>query len=210
MELRQSKAYALALAVPLSVLVMLALGSRPTVAQGMGGYEQPHMVRFGIAGGAVVPTSNAREALKTGVHGQAFVLLNLLQGIPLRLNLGYQRMSLKDALAAGQSGASGGTQSILAGVAGTQIDLLRGPVRPYIVAGVGGFDVRNNLDALAGSTASSTSQLKFGIDGGAGLSLKLGRLAAFVEGRVQNVYANGALANAKSIQSVPVSFGLLF
>ena len=55
-----------------------------------------------------------------------------------------------------------------------------------------------------------TSQLKFGIDGGAGLALKIGRLYAFIEGHLQNVYTQRGLIDAKSIQAVPVSFGVLF
>src|SRR5512146_1401680 len=151
--------------------VALVAATRPAAAQRMSnGFEQPHMVRFGIAGGAVVPTSDARVALKTGIHGQAFVLVNVLPSFPLRFNLGYQHMDLKEALNAGQTSESPGSQSMISGVAGTQIDLIHGPLRPYIVAGVGGFDVRNSINALStqGSTVS-TSSFKFGIDGGAGL-----------------------------------------
>ena len=41
--------------------------------------------------------------------------------------------------------------------------------------------------------------------------MKLGRLSAFVEGRVQNVYTKDTgVINSKDIRAVPVSFGLLF
>jgi hypothetical protein len=58
--------------------------------------------------------------------------------------------------------------------------------------------------------STSTSQFSFGLDGGAGLAVSIGRLSAFVEGRVQNVYTQKGMTNLKSIQSVPVSFGILF
>ncbi len=195
-----------------AALVVLA-GAHPLAAQ-----QQP-LLRFGVAGGVIVPTSDARSALKQGVHAQAFVLVNLLPGLPLRLNLGYQKFNIKQALAGAVTGTEStsadgeaGTSNILAGVAGTQIDLLRGPIRPYIMAGVGGFDITTTMNALsAGGTAStSQSSLKFGVDGGAGLAIKLGRLSAFVEGRIQNIYTQNGLANLKNIQAVPVSFGLLF
>lgn len=165
-----------------------------------------HLVRVGFAGGVVVPTADARNALKNGVQGQGFLLLNLA-GFPLRLNLGYQHFDLAQALASSQNAS--GSSSILGGVAGTQIDLLRGPVRPYLLAGIGGFNVTNMLTASSGAS-TSRSQFNFGVDGGAGISVALGRLSAFVEGRVQNVYTQHGAIDLKSIQSVPVSFGILF
>lgn len=89
---------------------------------------------------------------------------------------------------------------------GTQIYLIGGPLRPYITAGVGAFHIRSALSGQA-----TTSQMKFGVNGGAGLTLKLGPISAFVEGDVQNVYTSeGGLIDTKTIQAVPVSFGLLF
>ncbi len=171
-----------------------------------------HLIRIGAAGGVVVPTSDTRAALKQGIHAQGFVLVNLRPGMPLRFNLGYQKFDLKPALGAATSptavAADSGSTEILAGVAGTQLDLLHGPVRPYVMLGLGGFDVRSVLTAAAG--ANAVSQLKFGIDGGVGLALRLGRLDAFVEGHLQNVYTQRGLIDARSIQAVPVSFGVLF
>ncbi len=165
---------------------------------------EQHLVRIGFAGGVVVPTADARNAFKNGVQGQGFLLFNL-GGFPLRLNLGYQHFDLAQALQASQTGSS----NILGGVAGTQIDLLHGPVRPYVLAGVGGFNVMNSLTPTSGPS-TSTSQFNFGLDGGAGLAISIGRLSAFVEGRVQNVYTQHGMTDMKSIQSVPVSFGILF
>ncbi|HEY7232504.1 MAG TPA: outer membrane beta-barrel protein [Gemmatimonadaceae bacterium] len=195
---------AIRLALPLALLA--PLGS-------LRAQQDQHLVRIGFAGGVVVPTADARNAFKTGVQGQGFLLFNL-GGFPLRLNLGYQHFSLADALKSAQSGAGAGatadgSSSILGGVAGTQINLLPGPVRPYILAGVGGFNVTNMLTSTSG-LSTSTSQFSFGLDGGAGLAVSIGRLSAFVEGRVQNVYTQKGMTNLKSIQSVPVSFGILF
>lgn len=193
---------AIRLALPLALLAPLGLRAQ----------QDQHLVRVGFAGGVVVPTADARNAFKTGVQGQGFLLFNL-GGFPLRLNLGYQHFSLADALKSAQSGLGGGTtdgsSNILGGVAGTQINLLPGPVRPYILAGVGGFNVTNMLTPSSGPS-TSTSQFNWGLDGGAGLAISIGRLSAFVEGRVQNVYTPKGMTNLKSIQSVPVSFGILF
>ncbi len=193
-----------------AVAVALALLAVTSVARAQQLTDDgQHPIRIGAAGGLVVPTANTRTALKQGVHAQAFVLLNLLHGMPLRLNLGYHKFDLKQALGPATSPTTDpGSTQILAGVAGTQIELLHGPVRPYVTIGVGGFDVMRAMSAAAGG--ASVSQLNVGIDGGAGLALKIGRLDAFVEGHLQNVYTQRGLIDARSIQAVPVSFGVLF
>ncbi|HEY7877512.1 MAG TPA: outer membrane beta-barrel protein [Gemmatimonadaceae bacterium] len=168
------------------------------------GYEQPHKLRIGFGGGVDVPTSNAGDAFKNGVHGQAFLLVSLGMLPALRFNLGYSKFNLKDALNGGGSGDS----RILSGTAGMKIDLLHGPVRPYVLAGVGAFNIKNTL--TASDSTGSASETKFGVDGGAGLAFRVGRIDAFVEGRVQNVFTNKGVINASTIRTVPVSFGIIF
>ena len=84
-----------------------------------------------------------------------------------------------------------------------------GPIRPYVTAGLGAFRISDDLQN-ASSTAPPTSAIKFGIDGGAGVRIKFGRLEAFVEGKVQNVYTDQGAINTKTITSIPVTFGVLF
>lgn len=200
-------------AAPYLLAALALVPSLPgsTRAQGLGmpgmsgGMQRPSLIQLGVAGGVIVPTSNARDALKQGVHAKVFTLINLLPGLPLKFDLGYQRFNLKQALLAGQQ-AQSGNQQILSGTGGTQIYLIRGPIRPYIAAGVGAFDIRSALSGQA-----TTSQMQFGVNGGAGISVKLGPISAFVEGDIQNVYTSQTgLIDSKSIQAVPVSFGLLF
>ncbi|NJD10508.1 MAG: hypothetical protein FIB01_08770 [Gemmatimonadetes bacterium] len=161
------------------------------------------LVRIGFGGGVAVPVSDAGSALKSGINGQAFVLVNL-GGIPLRFCLGYQKLGLKEALAAGATGA----RRLLSGVGGVNLALLRGgPVTPYVTAGLGIFSLRDEL--AAGSIATPLDQTKFGIDGGAGLRLRLGPLEAFAEGRVQNIWTDQGAIDARSIRTVPVTFGMI-
>ena len=96
-------------------------------------------------------------------------------------------------------------------VGGLQINLLRGPVRPYITAGVGAFDIRGITETTTSTSASSTmSRINFGVDAGAGVAVVMGRVSAFAEGRVQNVYTKdgGFIKSAKQINVIPVTFGL--
>ena len=173
--------------------------------------EEQHMVRVGFGGGVTVPVSDARDAFKDGVNGTGFVLVRLGPLPALRFAFTYDRFKLKPVggvtPAAGEDEA--GHSQILGGTAGIKLHLIPGPVRPYVMAGLGAFNVQQLMNVASGS--QTTSATNFGVDGGAGIEVKIGRLAAFAEGRIQNVYTkNTGLVNKTSIQSVPVSFGLVF
>ena len=194
---------------------MLALfASAPTFAQrsmGSGGLDD-HMVRVGFGGGVSVPVSDAKEAFKDGVNGTGFVLVHILGGLPaLRFAFSYDRYKLKQV--GGLTPSAGedeiGHSQILGGTAGIKLHLLPGPVRPFVMAGLGAFNVKDVIDA-AGASASG-SKTNFGVDGGGGIEIKLGRLSAFAEAKIQNVYSkNSGVISRSSIQTVPVTFGLLF
>ncbi|HXB27858.1 MAG TPA: hypothetical protein VNV25_24220 [Gemmatimonadaceae bacterium] len=152
-----------------------------------------YILSVGVGGGASIPTGNGGNTVKTGFNGQAYALVQLPGFLALRFNFGYQKFEYQNVL-----NTPSGAQEILSGVGGLQINLLHGPVRPYLTAGVGAFDL--------------SSKINFGIDAGAGLAVTLGRVSAFAEGRVQNVYTKngGFIQGAKQIDVVPVTFGLAF
>lgn len=163
-----------------------------------------YILSLGVGGGATIPTGNGGSSVKTGINGQAYALVQLPGFLALRFNFGYQKFdyNLNNTL-----GTTPGTREILSGVGGLQINLLHGPVRPYLTAGVGAFDLKGPTDSLATTTMS---KINFGIDAGAGLAVVVGRVSAFAEGRVQNVYTKdgGFIKSAKQINVVPVTFGL--
>jgi hypothetical protein len=173
--------------------------------------DNGRILRFGFAGGVIVPRTGATlRTFRTGVTGQGFLLLQLPGGLPgIRLNADYAKMDL-DQVASGATG----NRTILDAVAGLKFNLLPGPIRPYVVGGVGAFNVKDILSA-ASSTSSglptTNSMVNVGIDGGAGITIKLWHIDAVVETRLQNVWTKqGGLIDTKSIQSFPVSFGILF
>jgi hypothetical protein len=166
-------------------------------------------VRVGFGGGVLVPRQGASEqSIERGIHGQGFVLLRLPAGLPaLRANVDVARLRFDTPGTATTPGVDG-HRSLLAGVLGMKVDLLRGPVRPYLLAGAGAFSIRDAIDGAAGGSAS---QVSFGLDGGAGVALRLGGLDAFVETRLQNVYTRErGLVDTKSIAAFPVTFGVIF
>jgi hypothetical protein len=185
-----------------SVIVGLALctAALPLSAQGK-------LVRVGLGGGMSVPTSNAKEAFENGVHGRGFMLLDL-PGLPsFRFDLSATKFDWKEAVAGGPT--TEGESQVLGGLANISINLLKGPIRPYVMAGLGAFHIRNELQT-EGTSDETSSQTRFGIDGGAGLAIKIKRLEMFVEGRVQNVYTERGVIDTKSIQTIPVTFGIIF
>ncbi len=178
-----------------------------------------HWLAVGLGFGDIIPTGNATQDYSGSFQGQAYVVINLGILPELRFNLGYQRMNFSQQLLSqlGYPTTASGYNSVLAGIAGTRIDLIRGPVRPYLTLGVGAFNFKSSIDSAgtgsykAGTATNPTSALHFGLDGGAGLAVHVGRFEAFGEGRIQNIYTNkGFISSAKQIQAVPVTFGFLY
>jgi len=151
-----------------------------------------------------VPVSDAGDAFKNGFNGQGFVKFNL-GALPImpRLDLSYQKFDLDPQSLAGVDG----TNQILAGLANVQINIMPGMIRPYVLAGLGAYNLKTETTGLGGISQSST---RFGINGGAGLVLKLGTISGYIEGRVDNVFTEKGLIAPESIQVVPVTFGVVF
>ncbi len=196
-----------------AVFVVALVQSAGLSAQGMMGSESnTRAVQFGIGGGAVVPRTNARaQDVLAGSAGQAYLLVRLAPGFPsLRIGADFARMKFGDPRSGFGEAALGSTRTQLGGIASLKFDLLPGPVRPYVLAGVGAFNIQ---DALKSGTldASTLSSTQIGVDGGAGLSFRMGRIAGFIEARIQNVYTKQqGLIDTKSIQAFPITFGVIF
>jgi hypothetical protein len=191
--------------------LLIACATVLFASRGIAQQPSSYILSLGIGGGATIPVNNSNTSgtstVKTGINGQAYALIQLPGFLALRFNFGYQKFDYQNVL-----NTPSGPKEILSGVGGLQINLLRGPVRPYITAGVGAFDIKGLTDTSTTTTANSStmSRINFGIDAGAGLAVVLGRVSAFAEGRVQNVYTKdgGFIKSAKQINVIPVTFGL--
>src|SRR5215472_12185643 len=116
-----------------------------------------YILSLGVGGGATIPTGNGGSSVKTGINGQAYALVQLPGFFALRFNFGYQKFDYNPENALG---TTPGTREILSGIGGLQINLLHGPVRPYLTAGVGAFDIRGLTDS---TQTTSASKINFGI-----------------------------------------------
>src|SRR5262249_35611148 len=143
------------------------------------------MISFGIGGGVAVPVSDAKDAFKNGFNGQGFVRFNL-KFLPIqpRVEFNFSKLDLNH-LKFGETA----TQQIRSGLATAQIDLIHsGPIRPYLLAGLGAYNLKTELDD---ATTPSESDTRFGINGGGGLLFHFGStISAYAEGRVDNVYTD--------------------
>ncbi|HET7458770.1 MAG TPA: outer membrane beta-barrel protein [Gemmatimonadaceae bacterium] len=220
-EIAPRRRHLAAAATALLLLASLLTPARADAQRSSAGGAGTRPITIGIGGGASVPTTGSvKDALKTGVNWHGFVGFRPIMGMPmLRLAADYQKFDFKkDALIAAATGGATTTATttvtdaqtkVLGGLANLGFDLLHGPVRPYVLAGVGAFNVKTEGDDATGQSFSR-SKTQFGIDGGAGIAVNIGPIAAFVEGRVQNVYTDKGAIDTKTITTVPVTFGVQF
>jgi len=181
--------------------LLLAGGSVPASAM------LPKPFQIGFGGGVSVPVSDAKDALKTGWHGTGILRLNM-PGLPVDLRgaFSYSRFKLDPA-----SAGADGTGRLLSGLANVSYSLpFPGPLKPYITAGLGAFNLKASPDSPGATSTGSTT--KFGIDGGVGVQFGLMGVHGFIEGKMQNIYTDQGFSSAvtKDIntQIIPVTFGI--
>ncbi len=193
-------------------VVGLSLLASTAHAQFGGVVPRQKLFVFGIGGGVAVPVSNARDAFKNGFNGLAYVRVQPpVLPVSFGVNVTFQRFDLADAevtVGGVTTAQSSGTGELLAGLGDIKYDLWPGPIHPYLIAGLGAYNLKTDP---SGAAASSQSETRFGINGGAGLALRFGRISGYIQGRVDNVYTSdtGAI-DTKSIRVIPVTLGIEF
>jgi opacity protein-like surface antigen len=191
-------------------------------AAGAQGSTRP--LQLVVAGGAAVPTGGFKDYHDLGVQADVGVLINVFgRSLRLRPQVTYARFKLKDALqyqTALQTLAGGAVvaRDVVAGYGSEQLSRLLGgfanieiPLgpegfQPFLLGGVGAVDVQTD----ANSTGSRVSFNKASFNVGAGVRFKLGAIAGVLEARLNDVPSNDAKAYFKGVQTIPVTFGLVF
>jgi opacity protein-like surface antigen len=164
--------------------------------------------QIGFGGGASVPVGDAKDAFKKGWHGSGIVRLNIpMMPFGLQGNFTYNHFTLDKP-----NVGFGGSGRILSGIADARFSLpIPGPIKPYLLAGVGTYNIKTDPDSAGFSSESTT---KFGINGGGGVNISIPGLPihAFLEGKIENIYTdqgfNPAVTQDFKTQIIPVTFGI--
>ena len=181
-------------------------------AQGTGG------VHFGLSGGADFPISDQKDVYKTGWNGTALVAINFgTAPVGIRIDGSYHELKTQTDLQAFFLGD--GRTRIISGTADVVIGPRNTSVEPYIVGGVGAYDLRFRGQDINTGNAFSQSTTRFGWNAGVGIAFPLGSGSSsrfFVEGRYTSVavdadrFSNSVHRGGTRFTFVPVNAGFIF
>jgi hypothetical protein len=173
--------------------LVASVGTAPAVAQGG--------ASFSLGGGLTLPLSDFGDAAGTGFHGLAavsFVPANFPVGI--QIDGMFHRLGVDDDPVFGDVDAN---FQIIQGTANAVYRFANSPdtrVRPYLIGGVGIYNMKVTGDDVIGDPASESD---FGINAGAGFDFVAGSVGLFVEGRFHNVFTDGNNTNF-----IPITVGV--
>jgi hypothetical protein len=180
-------------------------------AQGTGG------VHFGISGGGDFPVSDQKDVYKTGWNGTAFVAVNFgTAPVGLRIEGSYHELKTEDNLVAF---LGSGKTRIIDGTANVVIGPRNLSVEPYVIGGVGAYDLRFRGTEIDTGNAFNQSTTRFGWNAGVGLAFPLGdgsNSRMFIEGRYTSIsldadrFSNSVHTGGSRFTIVPVNLGFVF
>jgi opacity protein-like surface antigen len=159
---------------------------------------------IGLGGGATMPSGSLNDRSTPGYNGLATLQL----GVPtfplqLRADLQYNSFGGKSFRNALNQAVDGTDTRIISGSINGVFALLPGPVKPYLIGGVGYYDTQ-----LTGTDATR----KLGYNYGAGVKFGLTGASIFVEARMHQINdATFAVGGARSsAKFIPVTVGIMF
>ena len=165
---------------------LMAVATAPAAAQARG--------YVGGGGGVAIPTGSFADGDKLGWLAQLIAGITGPSGrLGGRIDGDYSRHSFKGATA-GHVGLFGANGDVV-------LSFGTAKARPYVLAGVGFYNVKSTL-AGGGSYAASVTKGAF--NGGAGVNIKTsGNMAVYLEGRFISIRTSG-----NSLNFIPLSVGL--
>lgn len=189
---------------PASLVVCVCLLTTATLSA-----QTKRPFTLGLGAGLTLLTGEDRDFFNDGLNLQGSVGVPFSKaGIDLRFDLGYHSVSGKDRFTAPPPSDSLqlGDFKIIGLNASAQYYLSpvpTAPVRAYVIAGIGMY--RTEAKAVKYGQPVEGSSTNFGAAGGLGLTLRLGGMRPFVEGRIHNIFGDGGWASV-----YPITVGLLF
>lgn len=161
-------------------------------------------VAFGLAGGATVPSGDLNDRQNLGYNGLATLQLAIpMFPVQFRADLQYNSFGGKSFTNALNQAVDGADTRVIGGSVNAVLNLLPGPVKPYLIGGVGYYDTQ-----LKGTDATR----KMGYNYGAGVKFGMTGASIFVEARMHEIKdATFDVANGRSTAKfIPVSIGIMF
>jgi len=148
-----------------------------------------------IAAGPSIPTGRLRNTQQTGTD----LNIGLIRGsddspVGLRFDFGYDKLKGKTV-----NGVTQPERRTVSGTANVVLSFAGYSMKPYVLAGVGGFRMTSHPSVAQEKT-------KFGFDFGLGVTIPIATKAFFIEGRLNSI----SQQNAKPIRYAPIVVGILF
>jgi hypothetical protein len=164
-------------------------------------------INFGIGGGSSQPVGASRSAYRTGLNGEAFLVADLGRSpLALRADFMYQNFALQGGSIPAAALPGGGTGTLLGITGDVLVHLANGRVRPFVMAGAGGFSVRTEYDA----DVDGTVETRFGAHAGAGVVVSFGALVIYAQGTYERISPLPKTPSSAVVQVVPLTIGVLF
>jgi hypothetical protein len=159
-------------------------------------------IGFGVSAGLSQPVGNLGDAVDAGYNLTGIVNVSIpLAPVGLRFEGSYNSFNYKSSF------FSGGSARIISGTANAMFGT-PGIVGPYAIAGVGLYN-----SSASCSGCSSSSSTNAGVNGGVGIRLGLGGLAAFAEARYHYISGGSSSTTgggSNSAQFIPITVGVTF
>ena len=177
-------------------LLLLALGASPSLAQVHGGDFWA-----GLEGGVGLPQGDAKEIYRQGYFGTLFLLAPVLSNPSAGLSIRAEGHGLLSD--AKEFGGVSGDARVLALGGAIEVHLETGSVRPFLVGGVGSYEVR--LRTRYGSYEETERERVFGWSAGCGVAVDTRGVTLFLEAR----YHRASFSRAPFV-FIPVAIGVAF
>lgn len=180
-------------------LFAVAASLAASVALAGSAEAQASPIAFGITAGATKVVGDGSDGINLGYHVGALVQYNgPTLPVGIRADVVYHRFSIKDVDA---------NESITAGTVNLVYNFAMGAgaqITPYLIGGVGYYHASFSCGSSTCGDGSSSDN-KFGVNGGAGVMFPLSGFSTFIEARYHNVFTDGS-----STKFIPISVGIMF
>ncbi|MGH7720184.1 MAG: hypothetical protein ACREON_15250 [Gemmatimonadaceae bacterium] len=164
--------------------------------------------QFGLAAGPTILRGDLAEGADVGYHLLGFVrYAPSAVPVAIRVDLIYARVDLENTTLPDGRLTGDGFGRVIAPLVSAVFTLDRhAAVSPYVLIGVGLYGAHFSVGQPLGDGVRQTELLeetRYGLNGGVGASMRLGRVRAFLEARLHLAKPAGTKVNI-----VPLSIGI--